>query len=71
MSPPAQQPTPEPVQETAPYTLPADATRRVLLVVNTRRETAREVAAQFSTAFCAHGIIVRLLDEDATELDVC
>jgi NAD+ kinase len=60
-----------PAQEQAPYTLPADATRRILLVVNTRRDTARAVAGQFSSAFCAQGIIVRLLAEDATELDVC
>ena len=50
---------------------PGDAPRRVLLVTNTRRDTAREVAQQFASAFCAHGIVVRLLDEDASELDVC
>ena len=57
--------------EPAPYTLPGDATRAVLLVVNTRRKTAREVAQQFSSAFCAHGIVVRLLEEDAGELQMC
>ena len=57
--------------ETAPYTLPGEATRAVLLVVNTRRQTAREVAQQFSEAFCAHGIVVRLLEEDAGELELC
>ena len=57
--------------EPAPYTLPGDATRRVLLVTNTHREHAREVAQQFSSAFCANGIVVRLLEEDANELDVC
>lgn len=57
--------------EPAPYTLPGAATRAVLLVVNTRRKTAREVARQFSTAFCDHGIVVRILEDDAGELDVC
>ncbi len=57
--------------EQAPYTLPGDATRAVLLVVNPHRQTARDVATQFSTAFCDHGIVVRVLDEDADELDVC
>jgi len=42
----------------------------VLLVVNTRRDTAREVAAQFCSAFGAHGIVVRLLEEDAEGLGV-
>jgi NAD+ kinase len=60
-----------PDSEPAPYLLPGDATRRVLLVVNTHRDTAREVAQEFSTAFCAHGIVVRLLEEDAARLDVC
>jgi NAD+ kinase len=46
-------------------------TRAVLLVVNTHRETAREVAEQFSTAFCAHDIVVRVLEEDAGELAFC
>ena len=45
--------------------------RAVLLVVNTRRETAREVAEQFSSAFCAHDIVVRVLEEDAEELAFC
>ena len=57
--------------EQVPYTLPGDATRAVLLVVNTRRPTARAVASQFSSAFCAHGIVVRLLEDDAGELDMC
>ena len=47
------------------------STRAVLLVVNTHRETAREVAEQFSTAFCAHDIVVRVLEEDAGELAFC
>ncbi len=46
------------------------ADRRVLLVVNTRRDTAREVAAQFCSSLSAHGIVVRLLREDAVDLGV-
>ena len=57
--------------EPAPDTSPGRVARRVLLVTNTRRENAREVAQQFASAFCAHGIVVRLLEEDASELDVC
>ena len=57
--------------QVAPHPVGEGETRRVLLVVNTRRDTARAVANQFSAAFCAHGIVVRILEEDATELDVC
>ncbi len=42
--------------------------RRVLLVVNTRRDTAREVALQFCDALTAHAISVRVLADDAEEL---
>ena len=44
--------------------------RRVLLVVNTRRMKALEVASQFCGALNAHGIVVRLVDEDASELNL-
>jgi NAD+ kinase len=44
--------------------------RRVLLVVNTRRVKALEVAGQFCGALTAHGIVVRLVDEDAPELNL-
>jgi NAD+ kinase len=44
--------------------------RRVLLVVNTRRVKALEVAGQFCGALNAHGIVVRLVDEDAAELNL-
>ena len=37
--------------EQAPYTLPGDGTRAVLLVVNTHRETARDVAKPFADIF--------------------
>ena len=42
--------------------------RRVFVIVNTRREKAREVAAQFSASLRAQGIGVRILGEDADEL---
>jgi NAD+ kinase len=44
--------------------------RRVLLVVNTRRVKALEVAGQFCGALTEHGIVVRMVDEDAPELDL-
>ena len=44
--------------------------RRVLLVVNTRRVKALEVAGQFCGALNAHGIVVRLVEEDAPELNL-
>lgn len=47
-----------------------DGTRRVLLVVNTRRVLARDVAAEMATALTGHGLRVRMLAEDATELDL-
>ncbi|CAA9367244.1 MAG: NAD kinase [uncultured Nocardioidaceae bacterium] len=57
--------------EQPPDTATGVPARAVLLVVNTRRETAREVAEQFSSAFCAHDIVVRVLEEDAEELAFC
>ncbi len=39
--------------------------RRVLLVVNTRRPSARALASQFCSALTAQDVLVRLLDEDA------
>lgn len=50
---------------------PVDApTRRVLLVVNTRRATARAVALQFCEALDGHGIAVRVLADDAADLGI-
>jgi NAD+ kinase len=57
-------------QETSPEPAP-QGRRRVFLVVNTRREQSRLVAGQFCTALTDHGIAVRILDEDARELDLC
>jgi NAD+ kinase len=42
--------------------------RRVFLLVNTRREQSKVVAGLFFDALHSHGIVVRLLDEDAKEL---
>jgi NAD+ kinase len=47
-----------------------DQPRRVFLQVNARRDTARAVARQFLDSLGAHGILVRLLAEDAEELAV-
>jgi len=44
--------------------------RRVLLVVNTRRDKSREVAAQFCSSLGAHGLSLRVVEEDAAELDL-
>ena len=42
--------------------------RRVLLLVHTGRETAREVAVSFLCALTQHGMVVRLIDGQAEEL---
>ncbi len=42
--------------------------RRVLLVVNTRRPSARAMAAKFCAALHRQDMVVRLLDEDAVVL---
>ena len=42
--------------------------RRVLLVVNTRRASARTMATQFCAALTRHAVVVRLLEEDADAL---
>ena len=44
--------------------------RRVLLLVHTRRDDARDVARAFSKALTAHGIVVRLLATEAKALDL-
>lgn len=49
----------------APSTRPA---RRVLVIVNTRRPTARTVALQFCSALRARGVAVRVLADDAAEI---
>ncbi len=45
-----------------------EATRRVLLLAHTGRDDAREVARAFVKALTAHGLVVRLLAEEAGDL---
>jgi len=44
--------------------------RRVLLLAHTGRDDAREVARAFCKALTAHGIVVRLLAEEAEDLGI-
>ena len=44
--------------------------RRVLLLAHTGREDARDVARAFCKALTAHGIVVRLLDREAADLEL-
>lgn len=44
--------------------------RRVLLLVHTGRDAAREVTTSFCKALAAHGIVVRLLPEEAADLGI-
>ena len=44
--------------------------RRVLVLAHTGREEAREVARACVRALTAHGIVVRLLAEEAEDLDL-
>ncbi len=44
--------------------------RRVLVIAHTGREAARDVAAQFCRALHTHGILLRLLEDEADELDL-
>lgn len=53
--------------ETAPTT---DAQRRVLLLAHTGRAAARDVARECTRALNEHGIIVRLLEPEAADLDL-
>ena len=46
------------------------ATRRVLVIAHTGRPDAREVAARFCVALAEHGIGVRLLQDEAADLDL-
>ena len=47
-----------------------DADRRILLLTHTGRDDAREVACAVVTALTANGLIVRLLEDEAKELDL-
>ncbi len=44
--------------------------RRVFVLAHTGREDAREVAGRFCRALAHHGVAVRLLEEEATDLDL-
>jgi NAD+ kinase len=48
----------------------APKTRRVLLLAHTGREDAREVARAFCKALTGHGLVVRLLAEEARDLGI-
>jgi len=47
---------------------PTSEVRRVLLIAHTGRDDAREVAAQFCRRLYAHGVELRLLEDEAPEL---
>jgi NAD+ kinase len=49
---------------------PGDPTRRILLLTHTGREQAREVTHAVVSALAAHGLLVRMLDDEAKELDL-
>ena len=44
--------------------------RRIFVLTHTGREDAREVARQFCRALHAHGLGVRLLKDEAEDLDL-
>jgi NAD+ kinase len=49
---------------------PTTDPRRVLLLAHVGREQARDVARQFAGALAEHGLVVRLLSEEAEALDL-
>jgi NAD+ kinase len=49
---------------------PSEPTRRILLLAHTGRPEAREVARAFCKALTHHGIVVRLLADEAADLDL-
>ncbi|MET1060082.1 MAG: NAD kinase [Nocardioides sp.] len=53
-----------------PTPIDAEPVRRVLLLAHTGREDARDVARAFCKALTAHGIVVRLLDREAADLEL-
>jgi len=46
------------------------AQRRILLMAHTGREEAREVALEVARSLAEHGLLVRMLDDEAKELDL-
>ena len=63
-------PETSPETGTATVTETGTATRRVLVIAHTGRSDAREVAARFCVALAEHGIGVRLLQDEAADLDL-
>jgi NAD+ kinase len=61
--------TPGPAAVAAPGGPPAP--RRVLMLTHTGREDARHVGRGFAKALSGHGIVVRLLRTEATDLGLC
>ncbi len=55
---------------TDPKTTDEPEVRRVLLLAHTGRDDAREVARSFCKALSAHGIVVRLLINEARDLEL-
>ncbi len=51
-------------------TLTPDTERRILLLTHVGREDARDVARAVMSALSAHGLIVRMLEDEAKELDL-
>ncbi len=47
-----------------------DTERRILLLAHTGREDARDVAGEVVSALSAHGLIVRMLEDEAKELEL-
>ncbi len=47
-----------------------DAVRRILLLAHTGREDARDVASAVASSLTAQGLVVRMLEEEAKELEL-
>jgi NAD+ kinase len=48
----------------------ADAERRILMLAHTGREEARDVAQAVVSALSAHGLVVRMLEDEAKQLEL-
>ncbi len=49
---------------------PSAPARRILLTAHTGREEARVIATEIVTALLTHGLVVRMLEEEAKDLDL-
>ena len=47
-----------------------DAVRRILLLAHTGRADARDVASAVASSLTAQGLVVRMLEEEAKELEL-